>query len=151
MKNPLTTFRRRIPGSFQSLRDMENEMERLFRQSPFDWGSEFDEMGFAPACTIKENKKEFLYKLDIPGIKKDDVKIEFENNRLTISGERKEEKEEKDARHYLSETYYGSFVRSFNVPGSIDEDKIDAHYEDGVLTVKVPKLEATKAKEVKVH
>lgn len=158
MKNPLTTifpqqFRRNMPSALQTMKEMENEMERWFRQSPFslNLADEYEKFDFAPACNVKENGKEYILQFDIPGIKKDDVKIEIESNRLTVSGERKEKKEEKDAKHFLSEAYYGSFVRSFNLPSAVDENKVDAHYEDGVLTIKIPKLEISKAKEVKVH
>lgn len=163
MKNPLTIFpqklRRRTPGSlstfgtlnpFRAMTELENEMERLMTSS-FAWPEEIDGVDFSPPCSFKETGKEFILQFDIPGIKKDEVKIEIENNRLSVSGERSDKREEKDARHFLSETYYGSFIRSFNLPTAVDENKVDAHYEDGVLTVKVPKLATSKAKEVKIQ
>ena len=155
MKNPLVTFpqrlRNRMPSAFRTLVEMENEMDRWLQQSPMDWPVEYNGFDFSPSCDIKENDKEFIVKFDIPGVKKDQVSIEIENNRLTVSGERKEEKEEKDEKHFLSETYHGSFMRSFNLPSAVDEDKVDAKYQDGVLTIKVPKTEVAKSKKVKIQ
>ena len=155
MKNPLATFpqriRNRVPSAFSALADMENEMDRWMRQGPLDWTTEFKGFDFSPSCDIKESEKEFIVKFDIPGVKKDQVTIEIENNRLTVSGERREEKEEKDEKHFLSETYRGSFMRSFNLPTAVDEDKVDAKYQDGVLTIKVPKIEVSKSKKVKIQ
>lgn len=156
MKNPLATvipnrLRQRMPSAFRAMTELENEMDRWFRESPLDWDTSYEGYDFSPACNVKESGKEYVLEFDIPGIKKEDVKIEIDNNRLLISGERKEKKEEKDSKHFLSESYYGSFMRSFNLPTTVNENQIDAHYEDGVLTVKVPKLQTSKAKEVKIH
>ncbi len=158
MKNPLATLfpqgsHRRAPAALQAFREMENEMERWFRLSPFalGWADDYKGFDFAPVCNINENGKGYTIQFDIPGIKKDDVKIEIENNRLTVSGERKMKKEDKDEKHFLSEASYGSFMRTFTLPSAVDDNKVSAHYEDGVLTIKIPKLETSKAKEVKVH
>lgn len=100
---------------------------------------------------MTENNKEYILQFDLPGVKRDDVTIEIENNRLIISGERKLKEEQKDTRHFLSESYYGSFMRSFALPSMVDDEKVDATYEDGVLTIKIPKSEMSKAKAIKVH
>lgn len=153
MKNPLALFPQRtglrVPNLFKAMAEMENEMDRWMQASR--WPEEVEGMAFSPTCNFKESDKEYIVQFDIPGVNKDDVKIEIQNNRLTVSGERKEKKEEKDAKHFLAEAYYGSFMRSFALPAEVDENKVDAHYEDGVLTVKVPKTATTKAKEVKIH
>lgn len=157
MKNPLTVLpqrlRRRAQGPFRAMAELENEMDRWMQGSlgSLAWPIEAEGMGFSPACDFKESGKEYIVKFDIPGVKKDDVKIEIENNCLTVSGERSDTKEEKDARHFLTETSYGSFMRSFNLPAAVDENKVDAHYDAGVLTVTVPKLATSKAKEVKIQ
>lgn len=162
MKNPLTrTSRNRNPrlgiqrnwGAISPLRafaDLENEMDRLMTSS-FAWPEEFEGVDFSPPCNIRETEKEFIVEFDIPGIKKEDVKIEIENNRLSVSGERSDKREEKDSRHFLSETSYGSFMRSFQLPSQVDENKVDARYSEGVLTVTVPKTATTKSKEVKIQ
>ena len=163
MKNPLSVIpqklRRRAPGSLSSygslsplraMAELENEMERLMTNS-FAWPEETEGIDFAPTTDFKETNTEYIVKFDIPGVKKNDVKIEIENNCLTVSGERSESKEEKDARRFVSETNYGSFMRSFSLPTAVDEAKVDAHYENGVLTVKVPKTAMSKAHEVKIQ
>lgn len=158
MKNPLTTafpqrMRTRLNSPMQVFKDMENEMERWFGQSPFtsNWSNEIDGFEFSPDCNIRESDNSYILQFDIPGIKKEDVKIEIESNRLTVSGERKKRKKEKDEKRFLSESYYGTFMRSFTLPSAIDENKVDAQYEDGVLTVKIPKIETSRSREVKVH
>lgn len=156
MRNPIATVfpqrhRRSVPGALQSFREMENEMDRWFRKAPLGWADEYQGYDFVPACNIDENSKEYIVKFDMPGIKKKDVSIELENNRLTVSGERKEKKEEKDVRHYLSESYYGTFMRAFNLSAAVDDEGVEAHYDDGVLTIRVPKMEASKSKAIKIH
>lgn len=155
MKNPLNFFQQRSGGRFPSLykamAEMENEMDRILHASAVKWPEQVETFAFSPTCNFKENEKEYVIQFDVPGVKKEDVKIELQNNRVTIRGERKEEKEEKDAKSYLSESYYGSFMRSFALPAEIDENKVDAEYADGVLTIKIPKLAGAKPKEIKVH
>lgn len=154
MKNPLTLFpqrsRFRFPSLYKAMVEMESEMDRLM-QSSFRWPEEAEGTSFAPTCNIRESDKEYIVQFDIPGVKKNEIKIELQNNRLTVSGERKERKEEKDSKHFLSEAFYGSFMRSFSLPTECDENKVDAQYEDGVLTVKIPKVASAKAKAIEVH
>lgn len=157
MKNPLTAFpqrlRQRMPNTFRNMAEWENELDRWLQES-FSWTGwpeKYEGFDFMPTCNLKETNKEYIIQFDVPGVKKEDVKIEVENNRLTISGERKEKREEKTAKHFFSESYFGSFMRSFNLPSTIDESMINATYEDGVLTIAVPKQQTSKAKEVKIQ
>ncbi|MGZ3788382.1 MAG: Hsp20/alpha crystallin family protein [Bacteriovorax sp.] len=155
MKNPLTTIPQRLrrQGMFpalKSLNEMENEMDR-FIQGSLGWPLEYEGFDFSPTCNVKETSKEYIVHFDIPGVKKDEIKIELDNNRLSVSGERKEKKEEKDSKSYFTESYYGSFMRSFTLPSTVDQSKVDASFEDGVLTVKVPKSQASTIKEIKIH
>jgi len=100
----------------------------------------------APAMDLVEKDKEYEITAELPGIDEKNVEIKLSNHTLTIKGEKKEEKEEKDKDYYLSERRYGSFQRSFQVPEGVDADKIDASFTKGVLTVKLPKTaEAQKA------
>ena len=129
------------------------------RQDSF--GSIFDdfftaglsEMGkISPAVDISEEKDRYIVKADLPGMKQEEIKVEFEDNVLSISGERKHEKEENDEKknyHYY-ERSYGSFQRRFVLPKGTDSEKIDAKYEHGVLEIVIPKTETKKAKEIKV-
>lgn len=108
---------------------------------------------WSPAVDIAENEKEYLVKAELPGVDKNDVKVQVHNGVLCISGERRFEKEEKDERHHRVERAYGSFTRSFVLPEDVAQDAISAEDKDGILTVHLPKTEARKPKatEIKVH
>ncbi|MBO9729686.1 MAG: Hsp20/alpha crystallin family protein [Chitinophaga sp.] len=97
-----------------------------------------------PAANVTEEKDSYKLSLAVPGMKKDDFKINVEGNVLTISAEKEEEKEEKNARYSRQEFNYSSFSRSFSIPETINKDKIEAHYEDGMLKLKLPKNEDAK-------
>jgi HSP20 family protein len=107
---------------------------------------------FNPSCEITENKTHYLAKFDLPGINKDQIKIDLHDNVLTVSGERKEERKEddKDNKRHVSEVFYGSFMRSFTLPVKVDPEKVDAKYDAGVLTIAVPKQEPAKARQITV-
>ncbi|HEV9037169.1 MAG TPA: Hsp20/alpha crystallin family protein [Puia sp.] len=118
------------------------------------WGSVFDTNGGSlfdtlnpvtiPAVNISENKERFEVSLAAPGMKKADFNIDVERNTLTISAETKAEKEEKDERYTRKEYSYSSFSRSFTLPEGVNKDKIDASYDNGVLTLSLPKTEDAK-------
>lgn len=97
-----------------------------------------------PAVDVSEKEKEYLVKAQLPGVNKDDVKVEILNGILTVSGERKFEKEEKDEKHHRVESAFGSFTRSFVVPEDVLFDRIAADYKDGVLIVHLPKTDIRK-------
>lgn len=97
-----------------------------------------------PAVNITERKDGYLVSLAAPGLKKEDFKIDVEGNMLTISSEREEEKEEKEEKYTRQEYSYSSFERSFTLPDEVNKDKIDAHYQDGVLRLVLPKKEEAK-------
>jgi HSP20 family protein len=94
---------------------------------------------FLPAIDVKETNEAFQFKADLPGVKEQDVEISVTGNRLTLSGQRQEERREENERQHVIETTYGSFSRSFTLPEGIDGDHIQAQMKDGVLTVTVPK------------
>ena len=104
----------------------------------------------APRVDIAETDKEFSIKAEIPEVKKEDVKVTVDNGVLTIRGERKQEKEEKDKKFHRVERFYGSFMRSFTLPDNVDESKIEASFKDGMLNLTIPKTEATKPKAIDV-
>ncbi len=146
--------RQSLPSLFRSFNDWDNEMGRWMQRAT-NWPStDFEqELDFSPSCNLEETPTEFIATMDIPGVQKDDVKIEVEKNRLTVSGERKSRREAKgdEAKAHLSETYYGSFMRSFTLPAAIDEAQVDAEYGDGVLTIRMPKTQKSKTTEVRVR
>jgi HSP20 family protein len=99
---------------------------------------------------ITEDDREFLVKADLPDVKKEDVKVTVENGVLTLTGERKFEKEEKDKKYRRIERSYGTFLRSFTLPDAADGSKVSAEFKDGVLKVHLPKGEKARAKTVEV-
>ena len=100
--------------------------------------------GMAPSVNIREHEENFLLDLAAPGLKKEDFKINLDNNVLTISSEMKEENEEKNEKFTRREFYFNSFSRSFTLPKTIDLDKIKADYKDGILSIALPKREEAK-------
>jgi len=108
---------------------------------------------WVPAVDISETAESFKLKVELPEVKKEDVHVTLENGMLTIQGERRQEKEEKDTRMHRVECSYGSFLRSFQVPENVDGTRIDAEFKDGMLLVTLPKTEAAapKVTEVQIH
>lgn len=105
---------------------------------------------WTPACDIYETDKEVVLKIEVPGVKKEDVKVSLENTTLTIRGERKFEEEVKKENYHRVERNYGEFLRTFTLPAFIDETKILADFKDGLLTVTLPKREEAKPKAIEV-
>lgn len=107
--------------------------------------------GLAPAVDVAEKDQEFEITAELPGLDEKDVEVKVANGMLTIRGEKKEEKEERQKDYFLSERRFGSFVRSFGLPAGVDPDKIEAHFAKGVLTVRLPKTaEARNEKKIAV-
>ena len=105
---------------------------------------------WAPAVDITEDEKEYLIKAELPEVQKEDVKVTVENGILSITGERKFEKEVNEKKYHRIERAYGSFVRSFGLPEDADAEKVEAKFSDGVLKVHVAKTEAAKPKQIEV-
>lgn len=144
-------FRQRLSLPWRTLSQMDDEMQKWFDEASLLPSAAYEGIDFAPQCDLKETKKEFIASFDVPGVKKSDLKIEVDGNRLTVRGERKQSHEEKEERRYFSEASYGAFMRSFTLPSNIDEGKVDAKYNDGVLTVTIPKAEVSKSREIAIH
>ena len=111
---------------------------------------EFALTGWLPPVDIEENDKEYVVKAELPGIKKEEVKLKVEGGTLTLSGERKAENEDKDKKYHRLERSYGTFQRSFTLPEGTLPDKISAEFKDGVLLVHLPKDEKAKPKAIEV-
>ena len=129
---------------------MQNRLSTLFgrRSSGRD---EITLADWAPLADITEDDKEYVIKAELPDVKKEEVKVTVENGTLTISGERKFEKEEKKKKYHRVERSYGSFVRSFTLPDQADSSKVKAEFKNGMLTVRVPKNEKAKPKQIEVN
>jgi HSP20 family protein len=106
---------------------------------------------WSPAVDISETENELILKADLPDVKLADIEVRVENQTLTLKGERQFEKDEKTRGYHRIERNYGNFVRSFTVPTSVDAEKVEASYANGVLTVKLPKKEAAKPRQVKIE
>jgi HSP20 family protein len=128
------------------------EIDRLFddffiRRS---FGRDFEEGDWMPAVDISESEKEIIIHAEIPGVDAKDLDITLSGRNFTIKGERKQEQEEKRESYHRIERRYGSFHRSFELPADVDGDKVEAAYEDGVLTVNLPKSKEQSVKKTEV-
>jgi len=140
--------RRDLWDPFASLADIQDEMNRLFDTSMRRHGG-FDG-AFNPSIDVIVEKDTVVVKADLPGLSKDDVSVSLQENYLTIKGEKKHESERKEANYFVSERAYGSFMRTIELPTSVDATKIEARFKDGVLEVKLPKTEDAKPKQIEV-
>jgi HSP20 family protein len=104
-----------------------------------------------PAVDLYEKDDQYVIKAELPGVDKDDIKVDLKDHLLTLSGERTYDSEVKEENYYRRERSYGKFRRSFSLPTDVDSDKITAEFKDGVLRVEVPKPEAQKPKQVTIH
>jgi HSP20 family protein len=129
---------------------MQREIDRMFGRFRGGVLDEGTSTGILPAVDIIERETDFLVKVELPGVNKDEVKITVQNDVLTIRGEKKFEKEKKGDTYHRVERSYGAFQRSFTLPASVKNDKIEATHENGVLHVILPKAEEAKPKEIEV-
>ena len=130
------------------LRDIEGQFNRLFGELARDY--DLFDRGWAPAVDVKENEQEYTLEADLPGMKKEEIDITVVDNVVTLKGERKHESETKEKDYHRVERRYGSFERTFEIPGGFDADKIAAHFDNGVLRVTLPKREESKPKQIEV-
>ena len=131
---------------------MQNRLNRFVRElySPEGPEEALTTTGFAPPVDVYEDEHNITLKIEVPGIDEKDIDVRIENNTLTVHGERKFEKEEKDKKYHRIERSYGNFLRSFTLPDGADGSKASAEFQDGVLKVHLPKSEKAKPKAVEV-
>ena len=127
------------------------EFDLMTRLAPRHFGRwmqmpevEFQGKEWTPSADISEKPTEYVIRAELPAVRKDDAKVAVEGDIITISGERKEDREEKDEKFVRRETFRGSFSRSFRLPEDADTSRISAESKDGVLTVRVPRTVAAK-------
>jgi HSP20 family protein len=118
----------------------------LFREWPLSTRAG----AFVPAVDLSENDTHYTITVEIPGVQKDDVHVELQDDMLVIHGEKKSEREEKKDRGRYLERSYGSFSRSFTLPSDADAERLEASFKDGVLTVRMPRREAVKPKQIAI-
>lgn len=141
---------------FREMDDMQRRMSSLFDWSPFRRSNLTNDeesitvAEWAPLVDIAEDDKEYLIKVELPEVQKDDVKVTVESGTLTISGERRAEKEEKGRKFHRVERYYGRFERSFTIPDDAESDNVKAEFKDGVLRVHLAKSEKARPKQIEV-
>jgi HSP20 family protein len=138
---------------FRELEEMSDRLNRVFTRPAVRTNGNKEQLTVAdwmPIVDISETDAEYLIKAELPEVKKEDVKVTVENGVLTLQGERRQEKEEKGKKYHRVERSYGSFVRSFTLPESIDESGVKAEYKDGVLNLHLPKSEKVKPKAIEV-
>jgi HSP20 family protein len=142
--------RREEEDSLLDLRSQMNQMFDEFFERPFGLGSFFNERGFSstftPQLNVTETDNAVTISAELPGLEPGDIDISLDQDVLTISGEKRAEKEEKGARHYRVERSYGSFYRSIPLPGEVEAEKIDATFKRGVLKVNLPKSQKAREK-----
>jgi HSP20 family protein len=142
----------------RDLIDVEREFNKMFNTLGSRFGiahketldKEYDNAVWMPLTDISEDKDKFYLKADLPGIKKEDVKISYADGTISISGERSQEKETKDKKFHRIERSYGKYYRSFNIPTEIKDDKINAEFKNGQLTITIPKADEVKPKEIDI-
>jgi HSP20 family protein len=124
----------------------------LFRDSQGPEGQEtLTTTAFAPPVDVYEDEHGVTLKIDVPGIDEKDIDVRIENKTLTVHGERKFEKEEKEENYRRVESQYGSFTRTFTLPDSVDQESVQADYDKGVLKIKLAKKAEAKPKQIKVN
>ena len=130
--------------------NMHRDLDRMFDRLRGDTTDDGQTSTWLPAVDIVEKENEFEVRVELPGMKKDDVKITLVDDVLTIRGEKKQQAETKEENYHRSERSYGMFQRSFTLPSSVKGEKIEATYVDGLLSLTLPKKEEAKSREIEV-
>jgi HSP20 family protein len=136
---------------FRELNALQNRVNHLFQDFSRGQNELTTTTSFVPAVDLYEDEHKVTLKLEIPGINQEDLDISLENNTLSVHGERKFEKEEKEENFHRIERRYGSFARSFSLPNTLDPESVRASYENGVLKIELAKREEAKPKQIKVN
>lgn len=145
-----------LPTRYEPFREfgtIQDRMNRLFRDFYAPEGREdaLTNTAFAPPVDVYEDEHSVTLKIEVPGIDEKDIDVRIENNTLTVHGERKFEKEEKEENYRRVERQYGSFTRTFTLPTTVDQDSVQANYDKGVLKVTLAKKAEAKPKQIKVN
>jgi HSP20 family protein len=138
---------------FREFSTLQDRMNRLFRESYGPEGREeiLNNTSFAPPVDVYEDEHSVNLKIEVPGIDEKDIDVRIENNVLSVHGERKFEKEEREENFRRLERQYGSFTRTFTLPTTVDAEKVSANYDKGILKIALPKKAEAKPKQIKVN
>lgn len=156
IKNMLPEVARKTRTDDHPFYSLQREMNSLF--DSFFRGFDVAPRGFAasgmgmftPSVDVKENDKEFVIKVELPGVEEKDIDVTVTNDSVTIKGEKKEEKEDKDKNYYYMERSYGSFSRVIPLEAEIEAEKAEASFKNGILDIKIPKNQTVKTKGTRV-
>jgi HSP20 family protein len=137
---------------FWPMRRLQSEIDRLFEEPFGSWLAPVvpSVEEWLPAVDVEEHKEEIVVKAELPGMKREEIELYLTGDNLNIAGERKVQKEEKTTELYRSERFFGRFHRSIPLPAAVDAGKIEAHYQDGVLTIRCPKTEEARQKQIDI-
>jgi len=137
---------------YSELVNMYDRWNRLIGEDYFDESSKngLTPSAWRPMTDIYETKESYMFKVELPGFKKEDIKVEFSGETLTLRGERKQEEETKSENCHRLERSYGLFERSFTIPKNVDAKKIDASLKDGILLLTIPKVEEAQTKAIPI-
>jgi HSP20 family protein len=127
------------------------DMNRFFNEMRSWWDSHDEMVAWSPDVNVYGKGDQIVVEAEIPGMKKNEIEVSVENHTLTLSGERKEDAEIKQRDYFRHERSGESFCRSITLPTTVDAEKIDAKYENGVLTLSIPKTQEAKAKHIEIH
>ena len=149
---PAPFFPRFETSLFREFEEMTDRLNKILapRTRPFEFGEKLTVAEWAPAVDILETEKEYLFKAELPEVKKENVNVTFQEGILTIEGERKAAKEDPGKKYHRIERSYGYFVRTFTLPKDADETKITAEFKDGLLLVHLPKTDKPHPKNIEV-
>jgi len=138
--------------TFGRLTDLRDEIDRLF-ETPMAALAQTSQLlsGWTPALDMFEDKDQLTVRVEIPGMKKEDIEVSLHEDNLSISGERKYEEKKEEAEVYRAERFFGRFQRTVSLPALVQSDKIKAQYKDGILTITLPKAEEAKPKHIDVN
>ena len=135
---------------FREVAALQSRVNSLFRDMS-EGDNPVTTANFVPAVDVYEDEHNVTLKIEVPGIEEKDIDVRIENNVLTVHGERRFEKEEKEENYRRVERQYGSFTRTFTLPTTVDAEKVEANYDKGVLKIALPKKAEAKPKQIKVN
>lgn len=145
-----TTGSRQMRPLFRPFETLRQEFDDLFGRLSTDWDAKLLTSEFKAACDLSETADAYQIRMDVPGIKPEDITVQVTGDTVHVSGERKEEKEEKTKTYHRVERRSGKFSEIVTLPGAVKDENVQAEFHDGVLTVTLPKTEASKTRTVKV-
>jgi len=145
----MTQLTRRTPN--RTIRNLQREVDSIFDQF-FGRGEDEDTSAvWAPRTDLSETDDAFRIRLDVPGMEKDDITINLQSNTLTVSGERSSERKEEGEEYVRVERAFGNFHRTFTLPDAVDPENVEAAYDNGVLTIHVPKTEKSTRRQIEIQ